>query len=54
MSDFPRMLYAKDGRTLTVNSVSEEHGAGHGWSRHPSEVHFAPKAPTFRRHGGCH
>jgi hypothetical protein len=45
MSDFPRMLFAKDGSTLTVNSAEEEHGAGSHWSRHPSEVHFAPKAP---------
>jgi hypothetical protein len=39
MSDYPRMLYAPDGGTLTVLSENEEYEAGPDWVREPFDVH---------------
>lgn len=45
-NEYPRMLYHGDGRTQTVADEHAEKAAGHGWSREPSEVHFAPRTPS--------
>jgi hypothetical protein len=39
MNDYPRMLYAADGRMLTVLSENEEYEAGPTWEREPSDIH---------------
>lgn len=42
-ADYPRMLYHKDGRTMTVDTP-EQHDElhGSGWETEPGEVHRKP------------
>lgn len=38
-SDYPRWVYASDGRAQVVNNEDEEAALGNEFSRNPSDVH---------------
>lgn len=44
-NEYPRMLYAEDGRTQTVTSQDEENGLDGEWAREPFDAHRNPANP---------
>ena len=46
MSEYPRMMYADDGRTKVVATAEDEQALGSEWGKEPSDVHRSPLNAT--------
>jgi hypothetical protein len=48
MTDFPKMIYASDGRTHVLKTDEEKWPEGGDWSEQPSDIHYnAPSHHTI-------